>query len=29
MKYDFVLKVTKGEMKVDQINKWLTNHVKK
>ncbi len=27
-RYDFVLKAAKGEMKFDQIKKWLTNHVK-
>ena len=27
-RYDFVLMAAKGEMKFDQIKKWLTNHVK-
>lgn len=27
-RYDCVLKAAKGEMKFDQIKKWLTNHVK-
>lgn len=27
-RYDFVMEAAKGELKVDQIRKWLTNHVK-